>query len=231
MAFEVLIQQIKAIGTVAGQLQGHVASAVSKASLGALVSPVLGAHMMLGDALRLLALIEDLPAFDNYDFDIALGHVDASNTISWMALFGDKERIYHETAMLREAVSGLEEAYDALQFQIATLVGLVQDLAHLQGAMSTDLTALEGTRSALMDTVLPELYQFRDQLKVILDTYRHELTAREDFLWHLNKVYKFVLPRLQKKKPEPTLEGEEESSDEEALDEAFDEEAQRGSSE
>ncbi len=213
MAFEILMKQINAITTVTSQMHGHVTSSVSMATIGALNSPVLGANLMMGDALRLMALIEDLPEMDTYDFEISLGHEAAFNTIAWVAIFTEKDRVLDEIDTLETAIVGLEEAVDTLQYQMGLLAGIVQNLAGLQSATNNELSALNQARDMLQDSVLPTLYTFRDELTSIIEVYRQEKDAREHYLWHLETVFKFVLPPPRRPKKADSLDTSEEEDD------------------
>ena len=219
MSFDILMKQVSAIASVSGHMGGQVTQAISRASIGELHSPILGAQMMMGDALRLLALIQDLPSVSGYDFEMALGEAAYSNTVSWTSIWQSKERLKDEVSMLKEVTAGIGEALDVLRYEIAQLYMVKEQLASLQSMIGTEATALNQARDLLDREVLPALYEFRDTLEALMRTYKQELFNREFYLWHIDTVFKFVLPppkgsTIHKRKQEGKKGGEEEEEEE-----------------
>ena len=194
MSFDILMKQVGAIAIVTRQMGGQVSSAISKASIGQLQSPLLSAQLMVGDALRLLRLVDGLPSLESYDFEVELGNAAYSNTISWTALWQSKERLKSEIAMLEEFTASLNEALDVLKHQLYQLLMLREQLMGLQSMIRSDSTALNQARDVLDQEVLPALFKLRDTLESLAYIYAEEHSQRDFYLWHLNTVFKFVLP-------------------------------------
>ncbi len=194
MSFEVLIKQVQAIASVTGQMSGHVSSAYAKASGGALTSSVLGAQLMMGDALRLLAILREIPSFNSSDFDLGLGEVIFSNALSWAAVMQAREQTQAEVDQVKEVTNGLQKGLDLVLSQIGQIIMIREQLASLQSIVGADAAALSGARALLDEQVMPALYQFRSLMEELLWTYERELQLRELSLWRMDTVFKYIAP-------------------------------------
>ena len=85
--------------------------------------------------------------------------------------------------------------------------------------MNAGSTAVDHARDVLDSQVVPALFELRDTMESLLETYTEELRERAFYLWHVNTVFKFVLPPPRKEgAKEPRDEEEEESDEERAAD-------------
>lgn len=222
MAFDLLTRQVNAIAHVVGHLGGQVTMAYSQLSLGQYASSVLGAHVMLGDALRLMAILEDtayveemeLPLFDKNKPD---------NSTSYMAMVSSFETLETEIFQIEAMITDMEAALAHLQEQIFILQGFAHQISQIQNATSQGDHGFQGTLDRLQETIFPSLFQLRDALESALDNYRAVLLQRERYLWYLNTVFKFILPRLQKKEKTATEEDKEDKPDPSSLDDVVEE--------
>ena len=226
MAFEILMKQVNAIATITGQMHGHISGAMAQAAIGSMTAPVLGAQLMLGDAVRLMAIIEDLPQLDSYDYEIALGQAAYSNAIAWSVIWGDRERLRDEVDMLTEVVAGLAEAMDIIRYQIGQILAISSQLASLQSMTDTQSSIMSQARDLIDQVILPQLYGFRDTVERVMRTYADELKSRDFYLWHIDTVFKFYLPpppgsalyKGDEKPGKPSGDGDEEGEEDDEDD-------------
>ena len=198
MSFDILLKQVRAISAVTGHMGGQVGAAISTASVGQLQAPFLGAQAMVSDALRLLALVQDLPAVDSYDYDLQLGVETYSNSMSWTSIWLSRDRIESEIERLEVIGKEMNEALEGLRFQIGQVLAIREQLSSLGSALRTESSAIDHARDVLDAQVIPALFSLRDTMESLLSTYDEELRDRDFFLWHINTVFKFVLPPPKK---------------------------------
>ncbi len=229
MAFDILFQQVRAIAQVTQGFHGQVSAAFNRMAVGQMTSAVFGAQMMLGDALRLAAILEDTSYLDEMDFT-PMDEVSPDNSGAMILVTKDLQAQYEEVDFLETMVSELEGALDLLAVQIGAIESLALSITHMANATERADSMFGETLNALEQTVLPEIRALQDRLEEMLEHYRQALYNSQGNLHYLETVFKFILPycRALKERRQRQLkeaqEGEEkaelEQPDKDILDEA-----------
>lgn len=196
MAFDIIFQQVRAIAQVTQSLGGQVSSAYGRMALGQMASAMLGAQLMLGDALRLAAILEDVSYLEELDL-LAKEEISPDNSGAYILMLKDLNRQREEVEVLQEVVQQLEEALDLLHEQVGIVETLTRNIHQMANATDQAEGVFGEAIKALEEQVLPELYAFRERLQDMLEFYRDALRNSEGNLWYLETVFKFILPYLR----------------------------------
>jgi hypothetical protein len=196
MAFDIIFQQVRAVAQVTQSLGGQVSSAYGRMALGQMTSAMLGAQLMLGDALRLAAILEDADYMEELDL-LAKEEVSPDNSGAYILMIRDLGRQQEEVEMLQEVVQELEQALDLLQEQVGVVETLTHSIRQMANATDRADSVFGEALSALESQVLPQLYAFQDRLEDMLEFYRDTLHTSQGNLWYLETVFKFIMPFLR----------------------------------
>jgi hypothetical protein len=233
MGFEILTHQVQAIAAVTQSLGGQVSSAYGRMSLGHMASAMLGAQLMLGDALRLAAILDGVDFLQ--DLDLApKEEVSPDNSGAYILMLKDLDASREEVELLEEVIAELEQALLLLQAQVGVVETLTRNIEQMSNAAEGADGLLGEALTALREQVLPQLYDFQDRLAQMLEHYQDALRVAEGNLWYLETVFKFILPfvralkrrrqaRLRQEQDEAAREGQDNAADplQEAVEEAM----------
>lgn len=197
MAFDVFMRQVSAISTVSGQMSQHVASSRGRLSLGSASHGVFGASLLMGDALRLMALLKDIRSEAFEELHEIESH-DLVNVKSMLYMLGGMEQGHADHEILKDMVGGLTQSLDVVKFEIGELTSLVSDVSRL--ASESESGVYDAAKNTLQQEILPEMYHIRDELEEILERCKRALDAKETEIWYMETIFKYVLPLNEKLK-------------------------------
>ena len=110
MAFEMLMRQVSAISHVTSHFAGQSHGLHTQMLSGLMASPLLGAQLLLGDALKLIAILGDVPDLDSYQAEVYVGHMDFMASSFFDGILADLARIEDEICLIEDIILGLEDA-------------------------------------------------------------------------------------------------------------------------
>jgi hypothetical protein len=187
------MRQVRSIGTVSAQMHSHAMVAQGRISSGGAQHGLIGAHLLLSDALRLVALMEDIRAEAIGEIEILqISHVDNAKSI--MELTGSIEWVARDRDLLAEVVLGLREAQATIHFELGEMSALKANVARLADGSGNDGGAYARARDTISEEILPTMYRMRDDLDRLLLRYEDALAAKETHLWSIETAFKYVLP-------------------------------------
>lgn len=194
MAFEVLTQQLKAMHQVAGSLNGQVSSFHRGLLASQVSSPLLSGQLMLGDALKMIALLEMLPTLEQYDFDIAIGSTGEIAFEEMERLWDNVAKTRNEMREIDAVIQGLEQAIGQLKSLISELVTVADYLANIGQAFEDQAVTVQATQEQLRQNILPQLFDFVHTLEDMLKRYMDERAIRAEYVNAIAMRYKAFLP-------------------------------------
>ncbi len=196
MSFAILFQQTQALAQITQHLGGNVRTTSTRFQLGDLASPILGAQLMLGDALRLVALLEDIE-YDTSPDDPLLDYTKPDNSSFMLGIMSKTEELRQHVHLLDEMVEDLEASLRIVMEQLGQLNMITQQVSHLQSALPQESSAFSRAHETLAREVMPHLYRVRDMIQALLLRYRTAADNVRRHLWYIETVFKFVLPQAQ----------------------------------
>jgi hypothetical protein len=198
MSFDLFMRQVHAVSTVSGQMSGHVAASRGKLGGAHGTHGSIGGQLLLGDALRLIALLEDITA-DAFEEIQALEKSEVANAKSMLYLDTKIEQVRSYRDLLEQMVGGLHEALDVVKFEIGELTDLMNEVSHLAQA-TEDCGVYEEAKEVLQQEILPQMYRTRDELDELMHRAQDALESKEGQIWYMDTVFKYILPLNEQKK-------------------------------
>ncbi len=197
-SFDLFMRQVSAITTVSGQMSGHIAASRGKVGSSHGTHGALGAQLLMGDAMRLIALLGDVTT-DAFAELEQLEMTKVANVKSMLYMSDGVDQLYADRDLLLQMVGGLHEALDVVKFEIGELTGLMHEVTHMAQA-SGESGVYDAAQEMLQQEILPQMYKTRDELADLLKRSEEALEAKEGQIWYLETVFKYVLPLNERNK-------------------------------